>query len=580
MKNFLSTGILIILSNLVFCQNQHDFISDSLRYLQTYDSVTYYMHRDVDKAQQFATKNLNYAKASGNTKWIARSTGNYGTVLSEIGGIENWSLAEQYLLDSKKMFIELKDSTSIVFVNNVLSSIYGKTKQYPKAIQLAKYNVKIIKSNVNNKADSLTLGISYGNLGIIYKDLELYDSAIANYNKGKIIFDMLNHEFMHTVTFNIGECYQKQEKWEQAIANYKMVAEANKKLNLTLDQSLLYTNLAKCYFQLELNDKALQYGKQALTMVENNKQSAYYLLALTSLPKYFLKLGNIDSASYYVDKALVDLKQTKIPEYTSEALKVKAEIFETKGDSSKAFKYYKKAQFIDDSLEQVKNLPRTTEILLSEENKEQAEIKSNFQKTIKKRNNWIWVLIIGIIGILGLVYFVFSKYRSKFTFLQKKEERLFSKLKEVEVEKDQINRQMVTTKANLVLKNDLLSKLDDVLNKIKVSDLSALDKLDLKQAHASIKDNLELHTTWQDFFKHFEEVEPNFIKILSTEYGLSQNDLKLCAFIKMNLSSKEMSKILNVRLNSVHVGVHRIKKKLELEENMSVFDFLHSEKFQ
>ncbi len=78
-------------------------------------------------------------------------------------------------------------------------------------------------------------------------------------------------------------------------------------------------------------------------------------------------------------------------------------------------------------------------------------------------------------------------------------------------------------------------------------------------------------------FETIERIHPNFFdQLLSRCDSLSQNELRHCAYIKMNLSKKEVAKIAGINHRSVEMAHYRIKRKLELPSNLSLSKFIHS----
>ena len=57
---------------------------------------------------------------------------------------------------------------------------------------------------------------------------------------------------------------------------------------------------------------------------------------------------------------------------------------------------------------------------------------------------------------------------------------------------------------------------------------------------------------------------------------LSSADLKICALIKLNFSGKEMAHLLGISLGSVHVARHRLRKKMDLERDVNLTNFINS----
>jgi len=117
-------------------------------------------------------------------------------------------------------------------------------------------------------------------------------------------------------------------------------------------------------------------------------------------------------------------------------------------------------------------------------------------------------------------------------------------------------------------------------NILKVVDKSNLiDDINIDQCFSRIsqlvKENLSLDKDWDQFKLHFEEVNPGFFYNLKENYPeLSQNDLKLCAYYRINLNSKEISRILNVSPAAVQKSRYRLRKKMNIPSEMELHGFV------
>ena len=73
---------------------------------------------------------------------------------------------------------------------------------------------------------------------------------------------------------------------------------------------------------------------------------------------------------------------------------------------------------------------------------------------------------------------------------------------------------------------------------------------------------------------HFNELKPKFFYNLESKYNnLSKNEIKLAALLSMNLTTKEISKILNIELNSVSKNRQRLRKKLNISKEIDLIDY-------
>jgi FixJ family two-component response regulator len=84
-------------------------------------------------------------------------------------------------------------------------------------------------------------------------------------------------------------------------------------------------------------------------------------------------------------------------------------------------------------------------------------------------------------------------------------------------------------------------------------------------------------SNWDQFASHFNEINNDFLKKLKSRFpDLTNSDLKICAYLKLNLSSKEITQIMNISLRGVEMGRYRLRKKLQIPTEQTLNDFLNS----
>lgn len=130
------------------------------------------------------------------------------------------------------------------------------------------------------------------------------------------------------------------------------------------------------------------------------------------------------------------------------------------------------------------------------------------------------------------------------------------------------NRELGISTMSLIKKNEFL-------NNIK-KELEGIDNVkDLKKINRIIDRNLSDNDDWKLFEEAFNNADKDFLKkIKSLHPELTSNDLRLCAYLRLNLSSKEIAPLLNISPRSVEVKRYRLRKKLELEHNSSLSDYI------
>ena len=132
------------------------------------------------------------------------------------------------------------------------------------------------------------------------------------------------------------------------------------------------------------------------------------------------------------------------------------------------------------------------------------------------------------------------------------------------------NRELAISTMSMIKKNQFLSKI----------------KSDLKEAESSSKISsvikvIDRHLNNQDDWKFFEEAfnnaDKDFLKKVKNYHpSLTNNDLRLCAYLRLNLSSKDIAPLLNISLSSVEIKRYRLRKKMNLSRNEGLTDHLLS----
>lgn len=192
------------------------------------------------------------------------------------------------------------------------------------------------------------------------------------------------------------------------------------------------------------------------------------------------------------------------------------------------------------------------------------------QELDKTQTKYKYALIIALFAVLSVVILiVFSYYNN------------LLKNRLAKLEQDKLQQEIEFEQRRLALSTLQLSQHNDVLKNLK-KDIEKIGNIDpelIKNQTRSIiktlENDLNIDNEWDKFKLHFEVVSPHFFEILkerSTQ--LTDLDLKHCAYLKMNLTPKQVAQILGVAPKSVTLSRVRIKKKLQLPEEESLADFL------
>ncbi len=207
----------------------------------------------------------------------------------------------------------------------------------------------------------------------------------------------------------------------------------------------------------------------------------------------------------------------------------------------------------------------------------------------------IWAKIIYFLLVLAGLYFLYEFLQKKFNLQQQKYEEEQKKLRyihELELAKSDTdlialqnekleaeinfkNSELASSAMHLVKKGELVSKIKGELTHIIKGAENPKVETELKKMIKSISEDDTIDTEWEKFAKHFDKVHSDFTSVLKEKHPtISNNEIKLCAYLRMNLSTKEIAQLLNISVRGVEISRYRLRKKLALATEVNLFDYL------
>ena len=133
-------------------------------------------------------------------------------------------------------------------------------------------------------------------------------------------------------------------------------------------------------------------------------------------------------------------------------------------------------------------------------------------------------------------------------------------------------KELVDTSMQLVERSDALSKVKEELQKLYKN---TNENHDIKKTIHLLNDIEKNSASWEKFAVHFDEINNNFLKNLKSHFPkLTNTDLKVCAYLQLNLASKEIAQLMNITVRGVEISRYRLRKKLGLTTDQSIAEFL------
>jgi DNA-binding CsgD family transcriptional regulator len=206
---------------------------------------------------------------------------------------------------------------------------------------------------------------------------------------------------------------------------------------------------------------------------------------------------------------------------------------------------------------------------------------------------WAYLLYLSIGGLL--IYYALKIQQKRLELQQKRHEEeqrrlnylhsleldrsdkeiISLKNENLESELNYKNKELATMTMHLVDRGRLLLNIKEELN----NRIKKLNTPDLAHQFRSVfkllSDTEKNDDDWKNFAIYFDEVHNNFLSTMKAKFpGLSATDLKLCAYLRLNLTSKEIAQLLNISLKGVEISRYRVRKKLNLSTDINLYDFL------
>ena len=202
-----------------------------------------------------------------------------------------------------------------------------------------------------------------------------------------------------------------------------------------------------------------------------------------------------------------------------------------------------------------------------------------------------FALLIYLIGLIYLAYWINKRYQNYYHQQRAKlieENNLLLEIKELENEQqlmklrnDQLSMDVDAKNKELAVSNMSLIKKDELLTLIKEDLKKTADQenknTSIKSVISTITKNINNEDSWNVFKDAFDIVDKDFLKKLkSLHQSLTPNDLRLCAYLRLNLSSKEIAPLLNISVRSVEIKRYRLRKKMNLSHENGLAEYILS----
>lgn len=487
-----------------------------IRYVSALENLT--------KAQEMAIRE-NWHKQ----KFL--STNNIGLTYYKM---MDYGKALQYFLEAYEMAIHHKNPINEMTVLNNIAIVYMKEQKNEIA---ESYFLKSFEIAKQHKIDN-RIGFYATNLAQLNLELKKLDMAESFIN---IALPKLKNEprVLLNAEIVLNSLYFEKNRFEEVIRNGKELLQEAQKQNFLEEQTELQLLLGKAFSAKNQWNDALYHIDMGLNIAQVNEVK----VGLFELQSYVASEMNLIEKALSAKDSIINLKQI---------------INDTK------------------NRELIENTALRIELSESRHNLEINETKT---KNVKKN----YLLLITLLVFLVIILIVIFYKRNQIAKQKKIISENLLKIKNLELEQEKIQSDVLKNeieKKNKILSDKILFQttrnelIEEVINHL-INERSIKDNTVLLNTVRDLKQLLKEDSKWEEFTTHFEHVNNELVNNLNQKHpNLNANDIRFLSFIYLNLSQKEIASILNISPESCRKRKERIVKKLELDSNTSLYQYL------
>lgn len=506
--------------------------------------------------------------------------------LIRLGRTQQQSQPDSAIYNGKKALQLLEEANATrgkISAYNVVGMAYWAKGEFKNGLE---YMQLLIDECISAK-DTTELASAYGNAAILYIDMG--DKKLGlQYSKKAI--DMLvsagdSASAIHYIN-NIGWIYESEKNYDSAIVYYTSSIDGYIKYHGQVSWlGQTYANLSSVYYNIDKPKQALQYAQDALELCrqfEGNKKATGH--AYLSMSKAYLCAKKYRLCKQYADSALALAQVNNINTLTAEAYWLKYKGSEELGQYKAAVEYLELNRKWIDSLVNEETDAKIDAIntrLATEKKDKEIAIKEKelAESKAARQRNLYYLLLAAMTTVFSIViaYQIYKRQqlrinaKNKELEVEQKEKELVSmQLSTEEAKNEELNKELLSFTITTTQKNQLLQDINEELN-----DLQNAEPSKIRKVKHIINNALTNEEEWEEFRVRFEQVHQSFFDNIKKDYPqLTANDLRMCAFIKLDLSSKQIASLLNIAPSSVDISKYRLKKKLGLEKEDNIADVI------
>lgn len=495
----------------------------------------------------------------------------------------------ELLAEAKEIAKKNKWYKQLFLAQNNIGNNYYMLLDYGEALKYYLESYKVAATYLDGKQTMIVLN----NIAILYSKEKKYDKANKHFNKAFVLAKKYNDSLkMGLYSMNLGLLANEENKLSQARDFF------NKSLRFTKTPEIRISTMVGLYKNdlLQGNSQLARLNaKKLISTIKNEQNNDNRIDLLLIIAKSYLKENDLVEALKWTNSIFAEKPDLEKKIELYDLLSI---IYYRLKSYNLAFQYKDSIVLSNKIFNTIKNgkLFESSEVKFQIQNyKEKIIEKENRIKYQRRLFYFIILIIIFVIIILLLLFRNFSIKVKQKELLAKREQQLIT----IKLEKEKAEKFLLTEKEKTALlekerlENEIQLKNQKILsrvlyisgrNQLLQDILKSLSTLPASGGNTTIindiqalKEHLRTDDNWENYIRHFDEVNQGFIKKLTKKHPeLTATDIRYISYVYMNLDTKEIATMLNITPAACRKRKERIEKRLELESDVSLHTYLLS----
>ncbi|GGK45935.1 MULTISPECIES: tetratricopeptide repeat protein [Flavobacteriaceae] len=491
----------------------------------------------------------------------------------------------EYANEALKLSQKLKDKSQegLALIN--LCQGYLFNDSYNKALEFGLKSLEIRK-NIENDYD---LAFTLRTLGWLYFDIGYFDKALEYHTETLKLHEKIGDKQRIAYSYNsIGVIHEQKGNYKLALSFLKKSLELKKEFKNKNRTAVTLTNIGVCYRKINELDSAKTFLESSLKITNQIKNNHNKANILNELSMVNLMLKNYDKCYLLLKESrLITEGLTDNKELIVENDRIMSDYFLAIGNYKEALSKYKMYNLGKSEIFSNNKSEKLAEMrILYEAERRKSEIKLLEQQrnleAQKKKSLLVGAILLVVIGIL-VITSLRNNIKKKKAIYQQNDRLSKEKLKTQALLQENLEHKLefrMKELTNLALFiSQRTSIYGDLTKSFKSLTFTSINqtKKDITKLIQEYAFKLNINEDIQKFHTSVETLQSDFLFRIKEKYPhLTDKDVQLAVQVKLKLSSKEISNINNISLNSVEISRHRLRKKLNLDKKENLVSFLEN----